>query len=125
MDLGVRDQKVFTFSPILTYEFFILILLELRAPPVTVFNLEFHLHLLDTIIVSDECESEAWNHLEKIGQTGKRGRIVQVCLVTFDGGSGNLKREFFTPAQFIRTKQEIFDNLDDYDQDALQAKATS
>jgi hypothetical protein len=48
-----------------------------------------------------------------------------VCLITFDEGSGNFKREFFTPAQFIQTKQEIFDDLDNCDQDALRAEVTS
>jgi hypothetical protein len=105
--------------------FLIIALLEQRPPPVTLFNEGFHLYLLDSITVSDECESEACGHLEKIGQIGKRGRIAQVCLITFDEGSGNFKREFFTPAQFIQTKQKIFDDLDNCDQDALRAKIAS
>jgi hypothetical protein len=104
--------------------FLILALLEQRPPPVTLFNEGFYLYLLDSITVSDECESEACGHLEKRGQTGKRGRISQVCLITFDEGSGNFKRKFFTPAQFIQTKQEIFDDLENSDQDAIRAEIT-
>jgi hypothetical protein len=105
--------------------FLILALLEQRLPPVTLFNEGFYLYLLDSITASDECKSEACGHLEKIEQTGKIGRIAQVCLIIIDEGSRNFKRDFFTPAQFVQPKQEIFDDLDNCDRDALRAEIAS